>query len=166
MIEGTPIAGEFRSIFASCYYYNDRGEPEWPAQAINYTNKTQFLFRIEKGLLNVNDPRVNTHFSEGELRVPFRNIVYLGDSRTDIPCMKLVNSMGGHSIGIYEEGRKETVYHLMNDQRIRYFAPADYKEGSRLDALMKAIIEKTESYEKLENFHLEDLYEKEGFADR
>lgn len=83
----------------------------------------------------------------------------MGDSRTDIPCMKLVNSMGGHSIGIYENGQKKEVYDLVKDQRIRYFAEADYREGSRLDTLLKAIIEKTESYEKLENLHLEDMRE-------
>lgn len=159
MIDGTSIRKHFRAVFASSYYYNDRGEPKWPAQVINYTNKTQFLFRIEKDVLDVNDMEVNRHYEEGEVRVPFRNIVYMGDSRTDIPCMKLVNSMGGHSIGIYENGQKKEVYDLVKDQRIRYFAEADYREGSRLDTLLKAIIEKTESYEKLENLHLEDMRE-------
>lgn len=159
MIDGTSIRKHFRAVFASSYYYNDRGEPKWPAQVINYTNKTQFLFRIEKDILDVNSMEVNKHYEEGEVRVPFRNIVYMGDSRTDIPCMKLVNSMGGHSIGIYENGQKKEVYDLVKDQRIRYFAEADYREGSRLDTLLKAIIEKTESYEKLENLHLEDMWE-------
>ena len=159
MIDGTSIRKHFRAVFASSYYYNSRGEPKWPAQVINYTNKTQFLFRIEKDILDVNSMEVNRHYGEGEVRVPFRNIVYMGDSRTDIPCMKLVNSMGGHSIGIYENGQKEQVYDLVKDQRIRYFAEADYREGSRLDILMKAIIEKTKSYEKLENLHLEDMRE-------
>lgn len=159
IIDGTSIRKHFRAVFASSYYYNDRGEPKWPAQVINYTNKTQFLFRIEKDILDVNSMEVNKHYEEGEVRIPFRNIVYMGDSRTDIPCMKLVNSMGGHSIGIYENGQKKEVYDLVKDQRIRYFAEADYREGSRLDTLLKAIIEKTESYEKLENLHLEDMRE-------
>lgn len=159
MIDGTSIRKHFRAVFASSYYYNDRGEPKWPAQVINYTNKTQFLFRIEKDILDVNSMEVNKHYEEGEVRVPFWNIVYMGDSRTDIPCMKLVNSMGGHSIGIYENGQKKEVYDLVKDQRIRYFAEADYREGSRLDTLLKAIIEKTERYEKLENLHLEDMWE-------
>lgn len=168
MIDGTSIRKHFRAVFASSYYYNDRGEPKWPAQVINYTNKTQFLFRIEKDILDVNSMEVNKHYEEGEVRVPFRNIVYMGDSRTDIPCMKLVNSMGGHSIGIYENGQKKEVYDLVKDQRIRYFAEADYREGSRLDTLLKAIIEKTESYEKLENLHLEDMreYKKDRFERR
>lgn len=89
IIEGTAIAKDFTHIYASSFYYNEHGEPCWPAQVINYTNKTQFLFRIEKGILDINDNAVNDHFAEGELRVPFRNIVYIGDSATDIPCMRL-----------------------------------------------------------------------------
>ena len=101
MIEGTRVAGEFEKIYASSFYYNERGVAVWPAQVINYTNKTQFLFRISKGVLEPNDPAVNDPVAPEELRVPFRNMVYIGDSDTDIPCMKLINSNGGHSIGVY-----------------------------------------------------------------
>ena len=102
MIEGTKMAraGAFEKIYASSFYFNDRGVAKWPAQVINYTSKTQFLFRIEKGVLDINDPGVNAYFSPEEIRVPFRNMVYIGDSDTDIPCMKLVNTYGGHSIGV------------------------------------------------------------------
>ena len=102
MIEGTSIAkkGVFEKIYASSFYYNERNVAVWPAQVINYTSKTQFLFRIEKGTLDINDPAVNDYFPPDQMRVPFRNIVYIGDSDTDIPCMKLVNSSGGHSIGV------------------------------------------------------------------
>uniref|UniRef100_UPI003AB4C4BD HAD family hydrolase n=1 Tax=Cloacibacillus evryensis TaxID=508460 RepID=UPI003AB4C4BD len=102
MIEGTAIAKYFKKIYASSFYYNYRGVAIWPAQAINYTSKTQFLFRIEKGVLDINDDRVNDSIPPEKLRVPFRNIVYIGDSATDIPCMKLVNSYGGHSIGVFD----------------------------------------------------------------
>lgn len=104
MIEGTSIAkaGAFEKIYASSFMFDDRDVAVWPAQAINYTNKTQFLFRIEKGVLDVNDSGVNDYFPPEEIRVPFRNMVYIGDSATDIPCMKLVNVNGGHSIGVYK----------------------------------------------------------------
>ena len=103
MIEGTSVAknGAFKKIYASSFYYNERGVAVWPAQVINYTNKTQFLFRIEKGVLDINDPGVNEYFTPDNMRIPFRNMIYIGDSDTDIPCMKLVNSYGGHSIGVY-----------------------------------------------------------------
>ena len=112
MIEGTEIAknGAFEKVYASSFYYNERGVAVWPAQVINYTNKTQFLFRIEKGILDINDPGVNEYFPPEKIRVPFRNIVYIGDSDTDIPCMKLVNSYGGHSIGVYDPEQPHPVH--------------------------------------------------------
>lgn len=163
MIEGTEIAksGAFEKIYASSFYFNERGVAVWPAQVINYTYKTQFLFRIEKGVLDINDPGVNDYFPPEELRVPFRNMVYIGDSDTDIPCMKLVNSYGGHSIGVYnpETQDKEKVFKMTRDKRIRYYAPADYTEGSELDELLKAIIDKTAAYEVLEGKHVSALLE-------
>lgn len=158
MIEGTEMAknGAFERIYASSFYYNDRGVAKWPAQVVNYTNKTQFLFRIEKGVLDVNDPGVNDYFPPDEIRVPFRNIIYIGDSDIDIPCMKLVNSYGGYSIGVYnpETKNKDKVYKMLRDNRIKYFAPADYSCDTELDGLVKAIIDRTAANEKLERKHL------------
>lgn len=163
MIEGTSIAkqGAFEKVYASSFYFNDRGVAVWPAQVVNYTSKTQFLFRIEKGVLDVNDPGVNDYFPPEDRRVPFRNMVYIGDSDTDIPCMKLVNSYGGHSIGVYdpETADKRKVFQMMKDNRIRYFAPADYSAGTELDALVKGIIRKTAAYEVLEEKHWHDREE-------
>lgn len=163
MIEGTKMAraGAFEKIYASSFYFNDRGVAKWPAQVINYTSKTQFLFRIEKGVLDINDPGVNAYFSPEEIRVPFRNMVYIGDSDTDIPCMKLVNTYGGHPIGVYDPAtqNKEKVYKMMHDKRIRYYAPADYTERSELDLLVKAIIDKTAANEILEDRHFRNIAE-------
>lgn len=157
MIEGTSVAkkGAFKKIYASSFYYNDKDVAIWPAQVVNYTNKTQFLFRIEKGVLDINDSGVNDYFAPEDIRVPFRNMVYIGDSDTDIPCMKLVNSYGGHSIGVYNsESRDKTkVYKMMRDKRIKYFAPADYSENSELDFLVKAVIDRTATNEVLESIH-------------
>ncbi len=163
MIEGTVVArqGAFERIYASSFYYNDRGVAEWPAQIVNYTNKTQFLFRIQKGVLDVNDPAVNDFFAPEQIRVPFRNIVYLGDSATDIPCMKLVNSYGGHSIGVYNPDTRDKgrVHKMLNENRIKYFAEADYSDGSELDTLVKAIIERTVANERLEQIHFNNKSE-------
>lgn len=157
MIEGTEIArnGWFKKVYASSFYYNERGAAVWPAQVVNYTNKTQFLFRIEKGILDVNDQGVNEYFPPEEIRVPFRNMVYIGDSDTDIPCMKLVNTYGGHSIGVFNPNThdKKKVYKMMNDNRIKYFAPADYSDNSDLDQLVKSIIDRTAANEKLEDVY-------------
>lgn len=157
MIEGTKIAknNSFEEIYASSFYYNEKGVAQWPSQVVNYTNKTQFLFRIEKGVLDVNDPAVNDYFKPDEIRVPFRNMIYIGDSDTDVPCMKLVNSNGGHSIGVYDAttNNKSKVYKMMRDNRIKYFMPADYTEASDLDCLIKGIIDKTAANENLENIY-------------
>ncbi|MCR5215014.1 MAG: haloacid dehalogenase-like hydrolase [Eubacterium sp.] len=160
MIEGTKVArnGAFERIYASSFFYNDRGVAVWPAQVINYTNKTQYLFRISKGVLDINDEAVNDYFAPEDIRVPFRNMVYVGDSDTDIPCMKLVHAYGGHSIGVYDgdKGNTAKVEKMMKENRIKYIAPADYNEGSKLDALMKAIIDRTAANEKLERIHFRD----------
>lgn len=155
MIEGTKVASSFKKIYASSFHYNERNVAVWPAQVVNYTNKTQFLFRIEKGTLEVNDAGVNEFFAPENLRIPFRNIIYIGDSDTDIPCMKVVNTNGGHSIGVYnpKTKKKDKVYKMMHDNRIRYFASADYSEGSDLDTLVKAIIDRTYYNEVLESIH-------------
>lgn len=153
MIEGTAVAGEFKKIYASSFYYNENNVAIWPAQVVNYTNKTQFLFRIEKGVLDINDPGVNDSFAPDEMRVPFRNMVYIGDSDTDVPCMKLVNVNGGYSIGVYNADVKDKtkVYKMMRENRIKYYAPADYSEGKELDTLLKAIIDRTAENEALES---------------
>ena len=163
MIEGTSIAknGAFDEIYASSFCYNNSGEAIWPAQVVNFTNKTQFLFRISKGILDINDPSVNDYFAEDAFRVPFRNMIYIGDSDTDIPCMKLVNEHDGHSICVYNPytGDKNKVYRMMRENRSRYFAPADYTEGSELDDLVKAIIRHTAAKEVLINKHRKDFNE-------
>ena len=158
MIEGTEMAkqGAFERIYASAFCYNSRGVAVWPAQAVNYTNKTQFLFRIAKGTLDVNDPAVNDYFPPDKIRVPFRDMIYIGDSDTDIPCMKLVNSYGGHAIGVYDPstGNMEKVKKMIRENRIRYYSPADYTEGSALDTLVKKIIMRTAANEALEAEHI------------
>lgn len=163
MIDGTEPGrkGVFEKIYASAFYYDDCGVALWPAQVVNYTNKTQFLFRISKGVLEVNDPGVNDYFAPDEIRIPFRNMVYIGDSDTDVPCMKLVNSYGGHSIGVYNDDQTK-VRKMLQEGRIKYFAPADYNEGTELDQLVKAIIRRTAANEVLEEVHYRCLKEKEN----
>lgn len=147
MIEGTTVAkrGVFRKIYASSFYFDETGEARWPAQVINYTNKTQFLFRIEKGVTDINDDRVNEFFPPEKLRVPFENIVYIGDSITDVPCMKLVNSHGGYAVGVYDPdtGDRSRVDEMLRANRIKYAVPADYSKGGEMENLIKNIIRKT-----------------------
>lgn len=162
MIEGTEVADKFKKIYASSFYFDSDGVAVWPAQVVNYTNKTQFLFRIEKGVLDVNDQGVNSFFEPDQYRVPFRNMVYIGDSDTDIPCMKLVNINGGHSIGVYNSKTKDKskVFRMLDENRIKYFVPADYTEGSKLEQLVHQIIDRTIANEILEEVHFSCVSEK------
>lgn len=155
MIEGSKIADQFKRIYASSFYYDQDGIAVWPAQVVNYTNKTQFLFRIEKGVLDVNDAAVNDFYPPDKIKIPFRNIIYIGDSGTDVPCMKLVNSYGGYSIGVYNSDTKDKskVYKMLRENRIRYFVPADYSRKQPLEELVQNIIRRTKENEILENMH-------------
>jgi len=168
MIEGTAIADKFEKIYASCFFYGEDCDALWPAQAINYTNKTQFLFRIEKGILDINDQKVNDYVEPSEIKIPFRNIVYIGDSATDVPCMKLVNTYGGHSIGVFNPDTqdKSKVYNMMNQNRIKYFVEAVYSEGSDLEKLLKNIIDKTAATELLEESYFKYSSEAKEYKNR
>ena len=143
IIEGTSIANEFKALFACSYYYDDAGNAMWPASAVNYTNKTQFLFKINKGIFSISDSvKINESIPEEEKRVPFNNMIYFGDGETDVPCMKLVRQMGGSSIAVYEPGnqKKEKIAErLFNQSRVDFFSPADYASGADLDQRVKAI---------------------------
>lgn len=149
IIEGSSISRHFKRIYASSYLYTADDVAEWPAQAVNYTNKTQFIFRIAKGYLEEYDERVNDSIADNKLRIPYENIVYIGDSATDIPCMRLVKSKGGYSIGVYDpsNNQRQKVYQLYNDKRISFYAPANYSAKGELSKYMKQIIDTIASKE-------------------
>lgn len=146
MIEGTPIAHEFRHIYASSFLYDVNEIAVWPASAVNYTNKTQFIFKINKGIESVFDSEdVNRYIPHEQRAVRFRHMIYFGDGTTDIPCMRLVKEQGGHSIAVYNpqsgSGRAKSEQ-LVRDGRVSYVCPADYREGSDADAVVRTIIDK------------------------
>ncbi len=156
IIEGTPIAGEFKKIYACSFLYDIDGVAYWPAVAVNYTNKTQFIFKINKGIESVYDSKlINRYIEEDKRPVQFRHMIYFGDGTTDIPCMKLVKQQGGHSIAVYnplsQEKRLE-MEQLIRDNRVSYVCPADYREGREIDLLVRTILDKIEADNKLSRF--------------
>ena len=155
LIEGSSIAGEIERIYASSYFYSPDGVAEWPAQAVNYTNKTQFIFRIAKGCFEEYDESVNKSMKDEDLYVPYQNIVYIGDSATDIPCMRLVKSKGGFSIGVFDpkKDERDRVYQLFNDDRITYYAPANYTSRGKLYRYLKQIIDTIAAKEIMKTEH-------------
>jgi phosphoserine phosphatase len=153
MIEGTSIAAEFRKIYACSFLYDEAGEAYWPGVAINYTNKTQFIFKINKGVEAVWDGKaVNEFIEESRRPVPFRRMIYFGDGTTDIPCMRLVKSSGGYSIAVYNPvdiGARPVAERLLGENRVDFVTPADYGEGGQLDRIVHTIIDKIAAEVKL-----------------
>ncbi len=143
IIEGSAIKNHFKKVYACEFLYNQNGVATWPKLTVNYTNKTQFLFRINKGVLDVwNDEALNAYVPEKERRIPFRNMIYIGDGLTDVPCMKLVKTNMGHSIAVFRKHKKETAEQLLAANRVDFIAEANYCEGGKLDEIVKTIIKK------------------------
>ena len=161
IIEGTSIAGEFKHIYACSFLYNVDGIAYWPAVAVNYTNKTQFIFKINKGVESVYDTRmVNQYMEENQRPVPFKRMIYVGDGMTDIPCMRLVKNYGGHSIAVYnpdDRNKRKEMNNLIRDNRVNFVCSADYSVGSEMDTVVKAIIDKIAADLRLEQLETEKL---------
>ena len=143
IIEGCAISNEFKAIFASEFFYNEQGAPVWPKLAVNFTAKTQFVYRINKGVLDVsNDKDLNASMPDDSKRVPFTNMIYVGDGLSDVPCMKMMRSYGGQSIAVFQESNRAGVEELLTRGRVDFMFPADYSAGSPLEETMKNIIRK------------------------
>ena len=151
IIEGCSIAGEFKAIYASEFYYDPEGRPVWPKLAVNFTNKTQFVYRINKGVLDISDDKtLNDSMPDDSKRVPFHNMIYVGDGLSDVPCMKMMRSYGGQAIAVYQSANRPGVEKLLEDGRVDFIFPADYSEGTALDATAKDILRRIAITERLD----------------
>ena len=149
IIEGTTISECFKSIFACEFLYDENGNGVWPKTDVNYTNKTQFVYRINKGVLDVaNDNDLNRSMPDDSKRVPFCNMIYIGDGLSDVPCMKMMKAYGGYSIAVYQN-KDSKVEDLLKRGRVDYIYPADYSENTGLDITVKNIIRKMSISETL-----------------
>ena len=153
MVLGTGVGKRFEAVFACEFKYDANDVPIWPALAVNYTTKTQFLFRINKWALDLSDDRaVNDYVPEDERPVPFRNMIFIGDGETDVPCMRTVKANGGVAAAVYPDGdaHGEAVAERLIDQgRVHAACPADYREGAELEAYVRAAIDKMAAVERL-----------------
>ena len=153
IIEGSPIAGEFRHIYAGTFIYNEEGEAEWPGIAVDHTAKTQFLFKISKGIFSQHDSKmVNSSMADDKKRIPFSHMIYFGDGETDIPCMKIVGMFGGNPIAVYnpDSAKKRAVAEKLKKQgRVNFITPASYTGDSRTFSIVKAIIAKVKADDDL-----------------
>lgn len=153
IIEGTSIAKYFKKIYACEFLYKD-GQAYWPKMAVNYTNKTQFVYRINKGVLDINNNvDLNSSRPDSEKRVLFSNMIYIGDGLTDVPCMKLVKQSGGHSIAIYHPGEDHNAAPLLKHKRVDWMFEADYSKGSELDRTMELLLKNLAYQNKLQEIN-------------
>jgi len=150
IIEGSSISGEFKEIYASEFYYDESGRPVWPKLAVNFTAKTQFVYRINKGVLDVSDDKaLNDSMPDDSKRVPFTNMIYMGDGLSDVPCMKMMRAYGGQAIAVYQGSNRPGVEDLLAKGRVDFIFPADYREGTGLDETVKNIIRKMSISDRL-----------------
>ena len=143
IIEGSGISHEFREIYACEFFYDENGLASWPKLDVNFTNKTQFVYRINKGILDVaRDKELNASMPDDSKRVPFRNMIYIGDGLSDVPCMKMMRAYGGQAIAVYQEDNRAGVEDLLSKGRVDFIFPADYRAGMGLDTTVQNIIRK------------------------
>lgn len=143
IIGGTKIAKYFKEVYACEFHYDKDGIADFPAYVVNYTMKTQFLFRISKGAFDLTDEeKLNAKIKDEDRYVKFENMIYFGDGLTDVPCMKLVRENGGTAIAIYQNDNDKVARKLFNENRVDFIAPADYSENSYLDLVIRKVFAK------------------------
>ena len=158
IIEGSGIAHEFKQIYACEFYYDENGLAAWPKLDVNFTNKTQFVYRINKGILDIaRDKELNDSMPDDSKRVPFTNMVYVGDGLSDVPCMKMMRAYGGQAIAVYQSSNRAGVEKLLADGRVDFIFPADYREGTELDKTVHNILRKMAVADALSEKNAEQL---------
>ena len=154
IIEGSSIAKKFTQIFGCEFYFDKDDDGDlvalWPKLTINYTQKTQFVFRISKGVKKISeDDKVNARMNKEQRHVQYQNMIYIGDGITDIPCMQLIKDKGGISIAVYNSKKNINAKQLFKDDRVNFICEADYSKGSEIDTIVSAQIQKISINEKL-----------------
>ena len=158
IIEGSGIAHEFREIYACEFYYNETGDACWPKLDVNFTNKTQFVYRINKGILDVSrDKELNDSMPDDSKRIPFTNMIYMGDGLSDVPCMKMMRAYGGQAIAVYQASNRQGVEKLLADGRVDFIFPADYRADTELDRTVRDILRKMTIADRLANTNTRQL---------
>ncbi|MDB5314782.1 MAG: hypothetical protein JWO24_626 [Rhodospirillales bacterium] len=145
MIDGTSIRPNLDAVFASGFLYDGSGVAVGAAVAVNYTTKTQYLFRINKGALDLSDnDAVNAYKAPEDRPVPFPNMIFIGDGDTDIPSFRTVKELGGHSIAVFppdDETRAAKGAALIREKRVHCAVLADYTEGAELERRVLAVLD-------------------------
>ena len=143
ILEGVSIRRHFKRIYASEYHFNHHGVATFPKLLVTDTMKTQFLFRINKGLESLNDS-INEHMPESQRPIPFQNIIYVGDGMTDVPSMALTKKSGGHTVAVYnpkKESQRAICEKLLHAGRADFLAEADFRKASKLSRRVELLLD-------------------------
>jgi 2-hydroxy-3-keto-5-methylthiopentenyl-1-phosphate phosphatase len=143
ILEGIKIRKHFERMYASEYYFDHHDAARFPTVVINDTSKTQYIFRINKGIEDINQS-INDYMPECERPIPFENMLYIGDGLTDVPCMTVTKNNGGFALAVYKPRNPQSLAvcrKLARANRIDYFAPADYQAGKTLERRVKLILD-------------------------
>ncbi len=154
IVEGMPLYCKFKKVYANRFMYDANGVAFWPAQIVNYTTKTQYLFRISKGCLEESDKTVNDRTNPENRAIPFKRMLYIGDGLTDVPCMATLKNFGGYAAAVYtpkKKNNKKLANQLLADERVDFIAPADYSDGSQMDRYVKALLNQLKAEYELKN---------------
>lgn len=160
MIEGSPIAKEFKHIYASRFMYDAAGRAVWPAAAIDFTAKMQILYMINKGVEHISDNKeINNYMAAEDRRIPFHHMIYFGDGLTDIPSMKLLRSQGGFAIAIYTPEHEQQTVDLVKRNIINFACKADYSKDKALYNTVKAIFQHIRALDNFNELEITNITE-------
>ena len=158
IIEGSGMAHESKQIYPAEFYQDEGGPAACPKLDVNFTNKTQFVYRINKGILDIaRDKELNDSMPDDSKRVPFTNMVYVGDGLSDVPCMKMMRAYGGQAVAVYQKSNRAGVEKLLQDGRVDFIFPADYREGTEFDKTVHNILRKMAVSDALSEKNAEQL---------
>ena len=143
ILEGIKIRKYFEKMYASEYYFDHHDAARFPTVVINDTSKTQYIFRINKGIEDISQS-INEYMPESERSIPFSNMIYIGDGLTDVPCMTVTKNNGGYALAVHKPNSPNSVStcrELAKANRIDYFAPANYEKGKKLEKIVNLILD-------------------------
>jgi hypothetical protein len=154
IIKGSSVGDKFKEIFAASFCYDEENRPVWPATAVNYTSKTQYLFRINKGILDVtNDSDLNAYTPHYKRRIPFGNMIYIGDGLTDVPCMKMTKQRGGYSIAVRAPGDTDVSDDMLLHSRADFAVDANYETSCELEQIVRELFSRISATHALNERH-------------